>query len=138
MKTEFRFLGMTIPVYTIGYGLFLIIWATIVSIVAESKSFTSWIPAMIGLPIFISGLLAKFKPQQKKVWMHVAVVFGLLAFLGGLDFFRGITAEGGPFAKPAAGASKLLLFLTGGIYTFGCVKSFIWARKNQEVPTEAG
>ena len=130
MQKEFTFLGMSIPVYTIGYGLFLVIWATVVSMLVESKSITSWIPAMMGVPVLISGLLAKMKPQQRKIWMHVAVFFGLLCFLGGLDFFRGMASEEGPFAKPAAGASKLMLFITGGIYTYACVRSFIWARKN--------
>ena len=85
---------------------------------------------MMGLPILLSGLLAKMKPNQKKIWMHIAVLFGLLCFLGGVDFFRGLASEEGPFAKPAAGASKLMLFVTGGVYTFACVRSFIWARKN--------
>ena len=131
MNSEFTFFGMKMPVLTIGYGLFLIAWAAIVSILVESKSITSWIPAMIGLPILVGGLLAKSQPAKRKLWMHVAVSFGLIAFLGGLDFFRGITADGGPFAKPAAGASKLLLLLTGGVYTFACVKSFIWARRSK-------
>ena len=128
MQKEFTFLGMTIPAYTIGYGLFLFLWAAIVSIMVQSKSITSWIPAMMGLPILLSGVLTKIKPHQRKIWMHVAVFFGLLCFLGGVDFFRGMMSEGGAFAKPAAGASKLMLFITGGVYTFACVRSFIWAR----------
>jgi hypothetical protein len=132
MTNEFKFVGMTIPKFTITYGVFLVVWATAVSIGVGSKSFTSWIPAMMGGPILISGFMAQAKPNQKKLWMHVAVVFGLLAFLGGGDFFRGFAAEGGPFAKPAAGASKLMLFVTGGLFTFACVKSFIWARKNAD------
>ena len=130
MQKEFTFLGLTIPIYTIGYGLFLILWATIVSIMVQSKSITSWIPAMMGFPILLSGVITKIKPNQRKFWMHIAVFFGLLCFLGGVDFFRGMASEEGPFAKPAAGASKLMLFFTGGIYTFACVRSFIWARKN--------
>lgn len=130
MENEFKFAGQTIADLTIRYGIFLIAWAAAVSIGAGSKSITSWIPAMMGAPIFIAGLLAKAKPAQKKIWMHVAVVFGLLAFLGGLDFFRGFASEAGPFANPAAGASKLMLGITGGVFTFACVKSFIWARKS--------
>ena len=132
MNDEFKFLGMTVPKFAIFYGAFLIIWATAISVGVGSKSFTSWIPAMMGTPILISGLLAQAKPNQRKLWMHIAVLFGLLAFLGGGDFFRGFAKDGGPFAKPAAGASKLMLFITGAIFTFACVKSFIWARKNRE------
>jgi hypothetical protein len=131
MTEEFKVAGMTIPKFSMVYGGFLIIWATAISLGVGSKSFTSWIPAMIGAPIVLSGFLAQLKPNQRKLWMHIAVLFGLFAFLGGGDFFRGLSAEGGPFAKPAAGASKLMLFVTGALYTFTCVKSFIWARKNQ-------
>ena len=129
---EFKFLGLKIPEFTIGYGLFLIIWGTVVSIVSESTSITSWIPSFMGAPILVSGILAKVNPERRKVWMHIAVFFGLLSFLGGFDFFKGFMAEGGPFAKPYAGSSKLMLLVTGGVYTLGCVKSFIWARKNRE------
>ena len=132
MNTEFKFAGQTMPTLTIGYGAFLILWAAAISLGVGSKSFTSWIPSFMGAPILISGLLVKAKPHQRKIWMHVAVLFGLFAFLGGLDFFRGFATEAGPFAKPAAGASKLMLAVTGGIFTFACVKSFIWARKNPE------
>ena len=129
---EFKFLGVRMPEFTMGYGVFLILWATLVSVVSESQSITSWIPSFMGAPILISGILAKVNPERRKVWMHIAVFFGLLSFLGGLDFLRGFSADGGPFAKPYAGASKLMLLVTGGVYTLGCVKSFIWARKDRE------
>ena len=132
MENEFKFAGQTVPDLTIRYGIFLIAWAAVVSLVAESKSITSWIPAMIGAPILISGLLAKAKPAQKKVWMHAAVLFGLFAFFGGLDFFRGFASQAGAFANPAAAVSKLMLGITGGLFTVACLKSFIWARKSLE------
>ena len=130
---EYKFLGLKIPALTIGYGVFLVVWAAAVSIISESQSITSWIPSFMGAPILISGILATVNPERKKIWMHIAVFFGLLSFLGGLDFLRGFGADGGPFEKPLAGASKLMLLVTGAIYTLGCVKSFIWARKNAEV-----
>ena len=82
MNTEFKFAGMTMSTFTLVYGLFLVVWATAISLGTGSKSFTSWIPAMMGAPILICGGLVKMKPEQRKIWMHVAVVFGLLAFLG--------------------------------------------------------
>ncbi len=129
MEAEFKFAGQTVPDLAVRYGIFLIAWAALISFGVGSESITSWIPAMMGAPILISGLLAKLKPTQKKVWMHVAVVFGLLAFLGGLDFFRGFSSEAGPFANAPAALSKLMLGITGGIFVLACVKSFIWARK---------
>ena len=134
MTNEFKFAGMTIPKFAIFYGGFLIAWATAISVGVGSKSITSWIPAMLGAPILVSGFLAQKKPSQRKLWMHIAVLFGLFAFFGGIRFFQVMLADKDPFAKPAAGASQLMLFITGGIFTFACVKSFIWARKNP--PTE--
>ena len=133
MTNEFKFAGMTIPKFAVAYGVFLIVWAAAVSLGVGSKSFTSWIPAMIGAPILFSGLLAQKKPAKRKLWMHIAVLFGLFAFLGGFRFFQVMFNGKDPFAKPAAGASQLMLFITGALFTFACVKSFIWARKNVSV-----
>ena len=132
---EFRFLGLTMVKMTIGYGLLLIIWGGLFSI--GSKSFTSWIPAFIGLPILIAGLLTHQMPSKRKLFMHIAVVFGLLAFLGGFRFFAGLSSEAGLFAKPKAASSQLMLLITGGVYTLACVRSFIWTRKNATQVTES-
>ena len=61
--------------------------------------------------------------------MHIAALFGVMAFLGGLDIFRGVSAGHDLFASPAASASKLMLLLTGAWFVATCVRSFIWARK---------
>ncbi len=114
---------------TIGYGLLLIVWGGVVSI--GSQSITSWIPAMLGAPIFLSGLLAHFVPAKKKIWMHIAVVFAVLSFLGGFRFFAAMGSEDGLFGKPRAAVSQLMLLITGGVYTVLCIRSFIAARKNE-------
>ena len=129
-NSDFRFLGLTIPTTTIAYGLWLIIWGAVFSI--GSRSVTSWIPSMIGAPILIAGVLSVLKPGARKVWMHIAVVFGLLCFLGGFRFFAGLGSEAGLFGRPKAAISQLMLLLTGGVYTWACVRSFIWARKQRE------
>ena len=64
--------------------------------------------------------------------MHVAVVFGLLCFLGGMRVFKGLSAPEGMFGNVKAASSQLMLVVTGGVYTFACVRSFIWARKQRE------
>ena len=133
-QAEFRFLGQTVPNLTIGYGLFLMIWGA--AFYAMSGAVTAAIPAFIGLPILLSGALTRMLPAQRKIWMHVAVLFGLFAFLGGFAIFRGLGSEGGMFAKPKAAISQIMLIITGGIYTATCVRSFIWARKNR--PADEG
>ena len=112
---------------TIGYGALLVLWGAVFSI--GSESITSWIPSMIGAPILLSGVLAEVKPGWRKAVMHVAVLFGLLAFLGGFRFFAALGSEGGLFGKPKAAASQLMLLVSGGLYTLAAVRSFIAARK---------
>ena len=113
---------------TLIYGALLIVWGAIFSI--GSESFTSWIPSMLGVPILLAGVLSLAVPAKKKIWMHIAVLFGLVAGLGGLRFFAGLGSEAGLFGKPKAAASQLMLLVTGTLYTILCVRSFIAARKN--------
>ena len=130
VSQQFTFLNIDMSRWTLIYGLWLIAWATLVSLSTGSTSLTSWIPAMLGVPILVMGGLCLALPARRKFWMHIAVLFGLVAFLGGLDFFRGVFSGGDAFANPAAGASKLMLLISGVLYVFTCVRSFIWARAN--------
>lgn len=115
------------PNVTLGYGTFLILWGVAVSILSESDSVTSYFPSFLGAPIAISGWMAKSNPDRRKDWMHVAVVFGLLCALGGTRFFM-VMGDGLDYAS----GSMLMLLLTGSVYTFLCVRSFIEARKARE------
>ena len=126
ITSEFKVLGISIPSLTIFYGGFLVIWGVLISYLSESDSITSFIPSMLGLPILLSGLLASKFPNKKKVWMHIAVTFGLLCAIGGTRFFMKMS-DGLNYAT----LSMLMLFLSGSIYTMICVKSFIHARKNK-------
>ena len=112
---------------TLIYGALLIVWGAVFSI--GSESFTSWIPAMLGAPILLAGVLSLAVPAKKKIWMHIAVMFGLLAGLGGLRFFAGLGSEAGLFGNAKAASSQLMLLVTGSLYTALCVRSFIAARK---------
>lgn len=128
MEKEFTFLGKEMEKVSIFYGAFLIFWGFLVSVLSQSSSITSFIPAFFGLPILIFGFLTLKFPAKKKVFMHIAVLFGILAFLGGLDIMRNI---GSLFDNLWADLSKLMLLITGFSYTYLCIKSFIFARKNR-------
>lgn len=132
MRTQYTVAGQDIPTITISYGAFLVLWGIIISQISNADSFTSYIPSILGVPLLVSGLLARKLPEKRKLWMHISASFGLICALGGLDFFRGFSSDGGPFELPAAGASKLMLLVTGSIYTYVCIQSFIWFRKNKE------
>jgi hypothetical protein len=115
---------------SIIYGIFLIIWGVGVSFISGSNSLTSYIPSMFGLPILFFAFLAIKFPNRKKLFMHIVVTFGLIVFIGGLDFSRGII-KGTSFNNIWADTSKLMMLITGLVFTFLCVKSFIFARKNK-------
>ena len=134
---QFKFLGNTMENISIKYGIFLITWSAFISWASQSESFTSWIPAIIGFQIFLFGWLSRVMPKKQKIFMHIAVVFGLLALLGGLDIIRSVGTELGPFSNIYVGASKLILLLTGGAFCFLCVKSFKFARLNKNSRTSA-
>ena len=126
---KFKIFGTTIEKFSVFYGTFLIVWGVFVSFASGSSSFTSFIPSLIGLPILIfSSLSIKFT-GKKKLFMHFVVLFGLIAFLGGLDFFRSILS-GTVFQNIWADISKLILLTTGGYFVYQCIRSFIFARKN--------
>ena len=115
------------PNLTLAYGLFLVAWGIAVSVLSDSNSITSYFPAFLGAPIAVSGSLAKSNPEKRKLWMHIAVTFGLLCALGGTRFFM-VMSDGIDYAS----GSMLMLFLTGSAYTGLCVRSFIQARKASE------
>ena len=132
INQEFKTLGMTIEKFSIYYGIFLILWGLIISFISGSGSFTSYIPSFLGVPIlFFSYLSIKFE-NKKKLLMHIVVIFGLVIFLGGIDFLRSLIG-GNAFQNMWADISKLMMLITGGYFTLQCIKSFIYARKNKQV-----
>ena len=130
MQKSFSYLGMSFPKLTASYGIFLIIWGALVSVISQSASFTSWIPSFVGIPLFVTGLLTIVLPDRAKVFSHIALTIGLFAFLGGLDVFRGVIS-GSFMQTPAADISKMMLAITGFWYLLVGVKSFRWARQNR-------
>jgi len=128
---EFTFFGKSMESISIIYGIFLIIWGVAVSFISGSNSLTSFIPSIFGLPILLFSLLTIKLPSKKKLFMHIVVSFGLIIFIGGLDFSRGLL-KGTSFNNMWADTSKLMMLITGLIFTFLCVKSFIFARKNKQ------
>ena len=124
---DFRVFSLSIEFLTTLYGLFMVIWAVSISFIAESSSMTSMIPAFIGLPLVFIGIISTIKPTFRKALMHIAVLIGTIAFLGGLDFFRGM------FNNYYAGLSKLMLLITGFVYVYFCVQSFLFVRRQKKI-----
>ena len=127
-QEEYRLAGVSMAQISMAYGAFLVGWAAYFSM--GSESFTSWIPAIMGAPILLSGALTVWLPAKKMIWMHIAVLFGALAFLGGTMVFSKIGAELTD-AQSRAAVSQGMLFVTGGLYSFAGFRAFVWARKQR-------
>ena len=127
---EFTFLGRSMENVSIIYGIFLIIWGIAISFISSSNSLTSFIPSIFGIPILLFSILSVKFQNRKKLFMHIVVTFGLIVFVGGLDFSRGLI-KGTSFTNMWADTSKLMMLITGLIFTYLCIKSFIFARKNR-------
>ena len=130
MNKEFTFLGNSMENIAMIYGIFLIVWGIGVTILSDSQSITSLIPAIFGLPIIILSFFAKKFPDRKKLLMHIVVLIGLIIFLGGLDLIRGLI-QGNIFVNLWASSSKFMMIISGLVFTILCTKSFIFNRKNK-------
>ena len=131
LNKEFKVLNITIEKLSLYYGFFLIAWGVIVSFVSGSSSETSYIPSFLGFPLVIFSYLAIKFSSKKKLFMHIVVIFGLIIFLGGLDFIRTLIS-GYAFENLWADISKIMMLLTGLYFLIQCIRSFVFARKNRE------
>ena len=127
---DFRVFSLSIEFLTTLYGLFMVIWGISISLISGSSSVTSMIPAFIGVPLAFIGFISMIKPTFRKALMHIAVVIGIICFLGGLDFFRGM------FTNYYAGLSKLMLLITGFVYVYFCIQSFIFVRRQKKLESD--
>ena len=84
-ENEFEVFGLNSARVSVIYGVILVVFAVLISLISGSDSLTSYIPAMFGLPILILGLIAVWVPSKQKLVMHINVVIGLLIFSGCLN-----------------------------------------------------
>lgn len=97
-------------------------------IAGGAASVTALIPAIFGVLIFISALVAK---KNLKAGMHMAAFFGLLGFIAPLGRLIPSAIKDGitvnlPFL------SQLSMVIICGIFVALCVRSFIIIRKNRQ------
>ena len=126
---QFRVFNKTMETISVGYGVFLIIWGITVSLLSHSQSLTSLIPTIFGFFLTLFAILALKVPKKRMLFMHCVVVISVVIVLGGADFFRSLFNGVNPFTNAWVGSSKLIMFLTGVIFIFTCIKSFLFARR---------
>ncbi|MBG68734.1 MAG: hypothetical protein CMN06_01185 [Roseibacillus sp.] len=94
---------------------------------ASKQSVTALIPAFIGLPMLLGGLVAL---KSTMAGMHIAVLFSALGALAGLGRVIPTVIEGG-FSGPG---SVLIAIMTAIclFFTVMAIRSFRAARRNRE------
>ena len=128
MESEFKFLNQSMPRLTIIVGSLLILEGIFFYFITGMTSFTALIPSFFGLPLATVGYMAQIQPEKNHFWMHIAVSFGLLTFLGGGMAIKGVIDS--DFS--ASTLAQLIMLTVGGIYTYSCVQSFIHTRKSRD------
>ena len=126
--SDFTFIGQTIPRLTLLVGGALVVEGIGFYLGTGMTSMTSLIPAFFGIPLIAMSIMATRQPERSHFWMHIAVVFGLLTFLGGLMGVKGLVSND----LSASTVAQLLMIVMGGVYTFACIRSFTHARKARE------
>ena len=124
-KVTLIFAGLLIALGLVGY------------VGTGSQHPTALIPAGFGVLLGIFGGLA-ISPSEarRKLFMHVNVTIGLIAFLGGAaEGVRGYVHASSAGLQPdmIALASKLTMAGVMLIYVILCVRSFIEARRSGKV-----
>ena len=133
MGDEFTQWGMTIPGLANLYGCILIFWG-LFSYFAQTPaggadpSITAMIPAFMGLPLVMMGVLSKFNEANRHHYMHASMAVALIMFLAG----AGRMVSGFSEMSNLVLVSHLLLVLVGASFIFAGVKSFRHARLNRE------
>lgn len=75
-------------------GALLVALGVIVTIVSDSGSVTSLIPAFVGIIFLVLGMAAAAKPTMSHHLMHVMAVIALLAVVGSLGSLIGRGSTG--------------------------------------------
>lgn len=115
------------PTKAIITGLILTALGLIGYFAGGMVSFTAFIPAFFGIPILLSGLLAR-NPNKLKLGMHIAATVGLLGFLAPLGRIIPVALKG-EFALSLATISMILMSLICLVFVIQCIQSFKAARR---------
>jgi hypothetical protein len=119
------------PKLTIFYALLLIALGVGGYFASGQASVTALIPAFIGAPILLCGLIANAKPASRKLTMHLAVLLAIVAIAGGSRGIPGFidVLSGEEVERSQAAIAQGVLVIVSAIYVVLGIKSFAAARK---------
>jgi hypothetical protein len=95
-----------------------------------AQSVTALIPAFLGIPVLIFGLVA-LKTDQTKVPLYLALAFGVVGVVGGAMGLPQLPTmlRGGEVPRPTAAVTQsILFFLSVGFVVLG-LRPFSWRGK---------
>ncbi len=127
MDEEFTFLGLTMPKLATYEGAFLVLWGIGAYFASGQASITAMIPAFMGTPLLLLGVLSERMPHMRHHLMHAAMVVALVMVAGGARIF-GKLGE----ASDLAIASHIVLVIVGATMMTGGILSFRAARLARE------
>ena len=113
---------MTIHRWTILFGLLLVAIGVGGNYVADAKDHMALIPAVLGVAMFVCGVVAA-QNTMRMLAMHVAVVIGLIGFLGPvITIFDNAENTTAMLSKGFTSALCLMFVMM-------CINSFLEARR---------
>ena len=129
MSDEFKVFGMTVPRIAMAYGAILVFWGLIAYFIQSSDppSITAMIPAIIGSPMLLLGVLSELNPLNRHHYMHASMVVALLMALGGSRVITGFNDM-----SILASFSHFLLLLPGVSFVVIGIRSFRHTRLLRE------
>lgn len=120
------------PTLSIIFGIILITIGLFGYFGISSESITALIPAFLGLPVTLLGVIG-LNENRLKVTMHIASVLMLLGFLGTVSgLFKFFSMIGGADeARPSAVIIQAIMAILCLVFLIFAVKSFIDARRKK-------
>lgn len=121
------------PKITQAFAVALIVLGIAGYAVSGAASVTALIPAFLGAPVLLFGVLAAREGSRRGLWMHLAVVVMLIGLLGTVRAVPGAIAlaTGGDVARPGAVVAQILMALLCLAYVVLSVRSFVKARRER-------
>ena len=116
---------------SITFGSILILLGLISYFGISSESITALIPAFLGVPVLILGIVA-LNEKYLKHSMHAATVLMLLGFLGTSVRVLPVIFSGDEIKNPDAVKVQLIMALICLVFLILAVRSFIDARRTRE------
>ena len=129
MSDDFTYLGLSVPKLALVDGGLLVLWGVAAYFLqsADPPSITAMIPAFLGAPLLVLGILAGRNEANLHHNMHAAMVVALAMVLGGARVITGLDEMSG-----LAIASHALLLVVGANFMVAGIMSFRHARRLRE------